>query len=89
MKKKVLMCLPCIVAIFIVAFVGKKTADLNAFAINAVLVENVEALSQQDYTVSIPCSVMKDEVCSFNIQNAVGEKFPATLSDHIKPCVVR
>ena len=48
MKKKVLMMLPCIAAVAIATVVGKKTYEKNAFEGNALLAQNVEALSQGD-----------------------------------------
>lgn len=44
MKKKILM-LPCIAAVAIVTFVGKKTMESNAYEKNSIMMENVEALS--------------------------------------------
>lgn len=48
MKKKVFMMLPCIAAIAIAIVVGKKTYGLHAYETNSLLLENVEALSQND-----------------------------------------
>ena len=44
MKRKILM-LPCIAAVAIATFVGKKTMESNAYEKNSILMENVEALS--------------------------------------------
>ena len=44
MKKKIFM-LSCIAAVAIATFVGKKTFESNAFESDALLVQNVEALS--------------------------------------------
>lgn len=50
MKKKVLMMLPCIAAIAIATFIGKKTFESHAYETNNLLIQNVEALSQSsDY----------------------------------------
>jgi len=48
MKKKVIM-LSCIAAVAIASFVGTKAFQSNAYE-NGLLVQNVEALSQGDYT---------------------------------------
>ena len=40
--------LSCIAAVAIATFVGKKTFEKNAFESNALLAQNVEALSQGD-----------------------------------------
>lgn len=47
MKKKSIM-LSCIAAVAIVAIVGKKTFQSHAFATSNLLMQNVEALSQQE-----------------------------------------
>lgn len=50
MKKKVLMMLPCIAAIAIATFIGKKTFESHAYETKNLLIQNVEALSQSsDY----------------------------------------
>jgi len=46
MKKKFLLMLPCIVAVAIATLVGKKSFESNALKTNSILLENVEALSQ-------------------------------------------
>ena len=48
MKKKVLVMLPCIAAVAIAAFVGKKTSGLNAYGSSSLLMQNVEALASDD-----------------------------------------
>lgn len=48
MKKKVIMMLSCIASVAIATVVGKKTYEKNAFEGNALLAQNVEALSQGD-----------------------------------------
>ena len=48
MKQKVLLMLPCIAAVAIATFVGKKTLENNAYESNAFLAQNVEALSQNN-----------------------------------------
>ena len=45
MKKKVFMMLPCIAAVAIAAFVGKKSLGTHAYETNSLLLQNVEALS--------------------------------------------
>lgn len=53
MKKKVFIMLPCIAAVAIATFVGKKTFEKNAFDSNAMLTQNVEALSQGDDGIEV------------------------------------
>lgn len=48
MKKKAFLMLPCIAAVAIATFVGKKTFESSALERNNILLENVEALSQGD-----------------------------------------
>ena len=56
MKKKFFLMLPCIAAVAIATFVGKKTFESHAFESNDMLVSNVEALAsgesnpQKQYT---------------------------------------
>ncbi len=45
MKKKVFLMLPCIAAVAIATFVGKKTFESNAYDTNSLLIQNVEALA--------------------------------------------
>lgn len=45
MKKKNLLMLPCIAAVAIATFVGKKTFESHAFGSNDLLIANVEALA--------------------------------------------
>lgn len=45
MKKKVLLILPCIAAVAIATFVGKKTFESNAFEGKGLFLQNVEALT--------------------------------------------
>lgn len=40
--------LPCIAAVAIATFVGKKTMESNAYEKNSILMENVEALSAEE-----------------------------------------
>ncbi len=47
MKKKVIT-LSCIAAVAIATFVGKKTFESNAYGSNGLLIQNVEALAQND-----------------------------------------
>lgn len=44
--------LPCIAAVAIAAFVGKKTLEADSYGANFLLVQNVEALANSDYYVS-------------------------------------
>jgi len=53
MKKKVFIMLPCIAAVAIATFVGKKTLDSHAFESDGLLVQNVEALADPDVPSSI------------------------------------
>ena len=48
MKKKILLTLPCVVAVSIAAFVGAATLKLNSNEGNSLLLENIEALSQEN-----------------------------------------
>lgn len=48
MKKQILWILPCIAAIAIVTFLGKKTFEFNMRETNSLLLLNVEALSDGD-----------------------------------------
>lgn len=56
MKKEVFLMLPCIAAIAIATFVGKKSFVSNLYEGNELLVQNVEALSssgEDDYDSSV------------------------------------
>ena len=46
MKKKIFLMLPCIAAVAIATFVGKKTFESHAYETSSLLMQNVEALSQ-------------------------------------------
>lgn len=45
MKKKIFLMLPCIAAVAIATFVGKKTFESNEFETDELFLQNVEALS--------------------------------------------
>ena len=46
MKKKIFLMLPCIAAVAIATFVGKKTFESHAYEANSLLMQNVEALAK-------------------------------------------
>ena len=48
MKKRNLFMLPCIAAVAIATFVAKKTFETNAFKTNSLLMQNVEALTENE-----------------------------------------
>lgn len=54
MKKKVFLMLPCIAAVAIATFVGKKSFTGNGGVVNDILLQNVEALAQKGDLVSEP-----------------------------------
>lgn len=45
MKKKVIMMLPCIAAVAFATVVSKKTFELHTYETNSLLMQNVEALT--------------------------------------------
>ena len=47
MKKKNFLMLPCIAAVAIATFVGKKTFESHAYATSSLLMQNVEALADE------------------------------------------
>lgn len=48
MKKRNLFMLPCVAAVAIATFVGKKTFESNTNGTNSLLMQNVEALTQNE-----------------------------------------
>lgn len=73
MKKKAFLTLPCIAAVAIATFVGKKAFESNALERNSILLENVEALTkpeQYGYKVTtgpcpMPVEYKRWQVCDF------------------------
>ena len=74
MKKKFFLMLPCIAAVAIATFVGKKTFESHAFMRDALFAQNVEALSLPTEkggwkAVTSPCpppiEYKRATVCSF------------------------
>ena len=53
MKKKFFLMLPCIAAVAIATFVGKKTFASNAYETNSLLMQNVEALAKPTETADV------------------------------------
>ena len=59
MKKKIFM-LPCIAAVAIATFVGKQTFESNAYDDYVLMMENVEALSQDEGIRVASCYTEKE-----------------------------
>lgn len=84
MKKKFLLMLPCIVAVAIATFVGKKTFESSALERNNIMLENVEALSQGDAGgFFVPC-YQSTTTCTYNATNANGETWVMVIPDAVK-----
>lgn len=84
MKKKILMMLPCIAAVTIATFVGKKTFELNAFGGDTLLAQDVEALSQgESGGIFIPC-YEANSICPVNIVDASGREGTMYVSKAVK-----
>ena len=61
MKKKLLLMLPCVAAVSIAAFVGTTTIKSNSSNSNSLLMENIEAMSQEEGIKRGPCYTMSNE----------------------------
>ena len=61
MKKKILLTLPCVAAFGLAAFVGTMTLKSNSNESNSLLLENIEAMSQEEGVKRGVCYTMSDE----------------------------
>ena len=52
MKKNFILALPCIAAVAFATFVGKKALEASAYESNSLLMQNVEALTQNEEDIS-------------------------------------
>lgn len=83
MKRKILM-LPCIAAVAIATFVGKKTFESSALERDALLAQDVEALSQGESGVFfIPC-YKASITCRYNAIDASGKECTVTVDQAVK-----
>lgn len=84
MNKKLLLTLPCIAAVAIATFVGKKTFESSALEGDALLAQDVEALSQGDSgSFFIPC-YKASTTCSYNATDAGGNQCTVTVTQAVK-----
>ena len=79
MKKKFMM-LSCIAAVAIATVVGKKTYESHAYETNSLLMQNVEALTNNESEGQSECKGLLG-ICNFNCKDcgynywAVGSTF--------------
>ena len=64
MKKKNFLTLPCIAAVAIATFVGKKTFESHAYETSSLLMQNVEALTANESKGNSKCNGLLG-LCSF------------------------
>lgn len=68
MKKKVFMMLPCIAAVAIVTVIGKKTFESYAYKTNSLLMQNIEALTDNESEGKSTCEGWLG-TCSFKCKD--------------------
>lgn len=68
MKKKVIMMLPCIAAVAFATVVGKKTFESHAYETNSLLMQNVEALTDNESDGKSTCKGLLG-TCSFKCKD--------------------
>lgn len=68
MKKKIFLMLPCIAAVAIATFVGKKALESHAYETNSLLMQNVEALTDNESEGKSKCGGALG-ICSFKCEH--------------------
>ena len=81
MKKKIFLMLPCIAAVAIATFVGKKTFESHAYETSSLLMQNVEALAEKGeydfpdgfpYTSTCNVAISKRNRCKVEVITCQG-----------------